>query len=164
MRSVYDDRRIPLQIHRLMIFTEICRKARKYPDDMVYLDGYSTIAFGVIYSTLSDKYTAFGSVFIYAHTRAEVLQQGVDKLSHDEYISCAITVKRQAFTKEARTPLGLLINWNNYTRNRSYYSLSNEIQYFFPINDELELDYPPHKFYERLVANAALPLWDNGLI
>ncbi len=126
MRSVYEETRIPLQIRRLMIFTEICRKARKYPDDMVYLDGYSTIAFGVIYSTLSDKYTAF--------------------------------------TKEVRTPLGLLINWNNYTRNRSYYSLSNDIQYFFPINDELELDYPPHKFYERLVANAALPLWDNGLI
>ena len=32
---------------------------------------------------------------------------------------------------------------------------------FFRINDEIDSDYPPHKFHDRLVATARLPLWDD---
>ncbi len=161
MYPTYYEKRIPVQLRRLMIFNEICCKAKMFPDEMVHLNYYSNIAFGVIYSTLSDKYTAFGSVFEYAHTRAEVVQQGLDKLAHDEYISSAMTVKRQPFTKACRTSLSLLLSWNKYVSNKPSYSLSNDIKHFFPVNDELKLDYPPHKLYGRLVANADLPLWNN---
>lgn len=164
MRSVYEDKRIPLQVRRFIIFTKICRKAKKYPDKTVHLNFYSPIVFGVIYSKIDKKYTAFGSVFKYAHTRQEVIKQGVDKLPHDEYVMCAITIKRQAFTKAVRTPLELLINWNNYISNRFCHYLSNDIRHFFIVNDELELDYPPHRFHEYLVANVKLPLWNNETI
>ena len=164
MHSIYEDKRIPLQIRRFLIFDEICKLAKKTPDEIIHLSFYSQIAFGVVYSKRDKKYTAFGSVFKYAHTRQEVVEQGVDKLPHDEYVMCAITVKRQAFTKAVRTPFGLLINWNNYISNRLCCYLDNEIKHFFPVNDELELDYPPHRFHERLVANTQLPLWSNKII
>ena len=110
MRTAYEEKRIPLQIRRLMLFNEICRKAKKYPDEIVQLAGYSKIAFTVTYSKKDKKYTAFGGVFKYAHTRQEVIEKGLDKLPHDELVMCALTVKRQAFTKASRTPLGLLID------------------------------------------------------
>lgn len=161
MNSVYEDERIPLQIRRLMMFNEICRKAKKYPDELVALAGYSKIAFSVIYSKKNKKYTAFGGVFKYAHIRQEVIDQGIDKLPHDEAVMCALTVKTQAFTKASRTPLGLLIGWNKHVKNKSSKCIKDNIDTFFKVNDELEIDYPPHKFYERLVASAYLPLWDN---
>ncbi len=99
MRTAYEEKRIPLQIRRLMLFNEICRKAKKYPDETVQLAGYSKIAFTVTYSKKDKKYTAFGGVFKYAHTRQEVIEKGLDKLPHDELVMCALTVKRQAFTK-----------------------------------------------------------------
>lgn len=37
MRPIYAQSRVPLQIRRLMIFNEICRKAKQYPDEIVYL-------------------------------------------------------------------------------------------------------------------------------
>ncbi|HAM60903.1 MAG TPA: hypothetical protein DCP60_03580, partial [Psychrobacter sp.] len=107
------------------------------------------------------KYTAFGGVFKYAHTRQEVIEQGIDKLPHDELVMCAITVKRQAFTKASRTPLELLKEWNKHVKNQSFECIKDNINTFFKVNDELEIDYPPHKFCERLVASAYLPLWDN---
>ncbi len=160
MRTTYEEKRIPLQIRRLMIFNEVCRKARKYPDEVAHLACYSEIAFSIVYSKKDKKYTAFGSLFKYAHTRQEVIEQGLDKLPHDETVMCAITVERQAFTRAARTPLGLLINWNKQVKNKAYRCIDDNVKNFFKVNDELEIDYPPHKFYERLVASANLPLWD----
>ncbi|WP_201589586.1 hypothetical protein [Psychrobacter sp. Pi2-51] len=161
MEYVYEDKRIPLQIRRLMLFNQVCRVAKKRPDEIVHLAGYSTIAFSIIYSKKDKKYTAFGGEFKYAHTRQEVIEQGLDKLPHDDTVMCAIMVKRQAFTKAARTPLGLLINWNKHVKNRTYMCLEDNVKSFFKVNDELEMDYPPHKFYGKLVASADLPLWDN---
>lgn len=161
MYSTYEDERIPIQIRRLMIFNKICRRAKNNPDKIAHLDFYSQIAFGVIYVKRDKKYIAFGSVFKYAHTRQEVIEQEVDKYPHEEYVMCAITTKKQAFTKAARTRLGLLISWNKYVKNRPYHYIDNRIKGFFKINDELEIDYPPHKFNERLVAIKNLPLWDN---
>ncbi len=93
--------------------------------------------------------------------RQEVIEQGIDKLPHDELVMCALTVKRQAFTKASRTPLGLLKEWNKHVKNQSFECIKDNINTFFKVNDELEIDYPPHKFCERLVASAYLPLWDN---
>ncbi|WP_201584499.1 hypothetical protein [Psychrobacter sp. HII-4] len=162
MRTAYEEKRIPLQIRRLMLFNEICRKAKKYPDEIVQLAGYSKIAFTVTYSKKDKKYTAFGGVFKYAHTRQEVIEKGLDKLPHDELVMCALTVKRQAFTKASRTPLGLLIEWNKHVKNKPFKCIKDNIDTFFKVNDELETDYPPHRFYERLVASAYLPLWDDN--
>jgi hypothetical protein len=161
MYEVYEDERVPLQIRRLMLFSEVCRVAKKYPDEVAYLACYSKIAFSIVYSKRDRKYTAFGGEFKYAHTRQEVIEQGLNKLPHDETVMCAITVKRQAFTKAARTPLGLLINWNKYVKNKPFEYIKDNVDAFFKVNDELEIDYPPHKFYDRLVASANLPLWDD---
>ena len=161
MRTTYGEKRIPLQIRRLLLFSEICRKAKKYPDEVFHLAGYSKIAFNIIYFKKDKKYTAFGGVFKYAHIRQEVIEQGIDKLFYDEPVMCALTVKRQAFTKASRTPLGLLLGWNKHVKNKSSKCIKDNMDTFFKVNDELEMDYPPHKFYERLVASANLPLWDN---
>lgn len=161
MCKVYKDERIPLQIRRLMLFNEVCHVAKKHPDEVAHLAGYSKIAFSIVYSKKDKKYIAFGSEFRYAHTRQEVIEQGLDKLAHDDTVMCAITVKRQAFTKGARTPLGLLIKWNKYVKNKYFEYIKDNVETFFKVNDELEIDYPPHKFYNRLVASANLPLWDD---
>ncbi|MFZ2844843.1 hypothetical protein [Psychrobacter sp.] len=161
MRTAYEEKRIPLQIRRLMLFNEICRKAKKYPDEIVHLAGYSKIAFNIIYSKKDKKYTAFGGVFKYAHIRQEVIEQGIDKLFHDEPVMCALTVKRQAFTKASRTPLGLLLGWNKHVKNRSFKCIKDNMDTFFKVNDELDKDYLPHRFYEILLSSANLPLWDN---
>ena len=47
MRTAYEEKRIPLQIRRLMLFSEICRKAKKHPDEIVHLAGYSKVAFSI---------------------------------------------------------------------------------------------------------------------
>ncbi len=49
MRTTYEEKRIPLQIRRLMLFNEICHKAKKYPDEVVHLAGYSKIAFTILF-------------------------------------------------------------------------------------------------------------------
>lgn len=161
MRSVYEDKRIPLQIRRLMIFSKICQLAKKQPDEIVYLSPEVRLVFSVIYFEKSKKYVAYGGVFEYAHTRAEIIEQGVDKMPHNEYVMCAITVKRQAFTRATRTPLGLLIHWNKHVNNRSYKCIDGNAKDFFKVNDELEINYPAHEFHERLVASVQLPLWNN---
>ena len=164
MRSVYEDKRIPLQIRRLIIFINICKKAKNSPDKLVYLADDSKLAFCVQYLKDRRRYIAYGGIFKYAHTRAEVVAQGVDKLPHDEWVMCAITVKSQAFTRATRTPLGLLIDWNKHVNNRSYRCIEGNVKDFFKVNDELEIDYPAHEFHERLVASAQLPLWNNEKI
>lgn len=161
MRSVYEDKRIPLQIRRLLIFINICRKAKNNPDQIAFLSDYSKLAFGVQYLQGSRRYIAYGSVFEYAHTRAQVVEQGVNKLPHDEYVMCSITVKKQAFTKAVRTPFELLINWNKCVKNGTYKCVDDHIESFFKVNDELEMDYLPHKYDGRLVAVTDLPLWDD---
>lgn len=161
MRPVYEEERIPLHIRRLIIFNDICRKARQYPDEIVHLSSFTQLAFGVMYLQDFKRFIAFGGVFEYAHTRKEVIEQGVHYLFHDELIMCAITVKRQAFTKPAHTSIELLWHWNNYIKNRRYTYIGHDVQHFFPVNDELEMDYPPHRYHERLVATKHLPLWDN---
>lgn len=161
MRSVYEDKRIPLQVRRLMIFSAICAKAKNQPNKVVHLSSHTKLAFGVIYLQNCRKYIAYGGVFNYAHTRQEVIEQGLDKLPHDEFVMCGIIVKRQAFTRAARTPLGLLIDWNKYVNNRAYNYIDGSVNVFFRVNDELEMDYPPHKFYKHLVASEYLPLWND---
>lgn len=161
MRSVYEDKRIPLQIRRLLIFINICRKAKNNPDQIIFLSDYSKLAFGIQYLQGSRRYIAYGGVFEYAHTRAQVVEQGMNKLPHDEYVMCAITVKKQAFTKAMRTSFGLLIDWNNYVSNKFYRCLKKDAKHFFKVNDELEIEYLPHKYDGRLVAVTDLPLWDD---
>jgi hypothetical protein len=41
MYEVYEDERIPLQSRRLMLFSEVCRVAKKYPDEIAHLACYS---------------------------------------------------------------------------------------------------------------------------
>lgn len=107
------------------------------------------------------NYIAFGGIFKYAHTRKEVIEQGVHHLPHYEYVMCAITVKRQAFTKPVRTPIELLWYWNTYIKNRMHAYIDYREEVFLRINDEIDDEYPPHKFHDRLVATARLPLWDD---
>ncbi len=162
MRLIYKDKRIPLQIRRLMIFNKVCCVAKEDPNELIHLPCYSQIAFSIVYSKKDKKYTAFGSVFKYAHTRQEVIEQGIDKRFHEDTVMCAITTEIQAFTKASRTLLGLLMSWNKHVKNRAYTCLDSNVEIFFKVNDELELDYPPHKFYGRLVAAKDLPLWDEN--
>ncbi|MFT0773451.1 hypothetical protein [Psychrobacter aquimaris] len=161
MRLIYEEVRVPVQIRRLMVFDEICRLAKVKPNEIVHLSPYTQLAFGVIYLKDLKRCVAFGSVFKYAHTRQEVIEQGLDKQFHEDTVMCAITTERQAFTKASRTPLGLLMSWNKQVKNRAYTCLDGNVKHFFKVNDELELDYPPHKFYGRLVAAKGLPLWDD---
>lgn len=161
MRSIYEKVRVPIQIRRLMVFDEICRLAKAKPNKIVHLSPYTQLAFGVIYLKDLKRFVAFGGMFKYAHTRQEVIEQGLDKQFHEDTVMCAITTERQAFTKASRTPLGLLMSWNKQVKNRAYTCLNGNVKHFFKVNDELELDYPPHKFYGRLVAAKGLPLWDD---
>ncbi len=161
MRSVYEDERIPLQVRRLMIFAKICRRARKCPEEFAHLNFETQLAFSVIYFEKNKKYLAYGGVFKYAHTRQEVIEQGLDKLAHDELVMCAITVKSQVFTKPVRTPLALLWQWNKQVKNRPYNYAGDNPNHFFPVNDELEKDYLPHEYHKHLLAIENLPLWDN---
>ena len=162
MRLIYKDKRIPLQIRRLMIFNKVCCVAKEDPNELIHLPCYSQIAFSIVYSKKDKKYTAFGSVFKYAHTRQEVIEQGIDKRFHEDTVMCAITTEIQAFTKASRTSLGLLMSWNKHVKNRAYTCLDSNVEIFFKVNDELELDYPHHKFYGRLVAAKDLSLWDEN--
>ncbi|WP_227672089.1 hypothetical protein [Psychrobacter urativorans] len=164
MRPIYEQTIIPLHVRRLMIFNEICRKAKNKPNKVVHLSQHTKLAFGVMYLQDCRKYIAYGGMFEYAHIRREVIEQGVHRLPHYEYVMCAITVRRQAFTKPVRTPIALLWQWQNYVKNRRYTCLDDDAQHFFPINDELEMDYPPHRYHERLVATKCLPLWDEQKI
>ena len=161
MYEVYEDESIPLQIRRLMVFDEICKLAKKEPDEIIHLSKFTQLSLGVMYLKDFKKFIAFGGVFEYAHTRQEVIEQGLDKQFHEDTVMCAITTERQAFTKASRTPLGLLMSWNKQVKNRAYTCLDGNVKHFFKVNDELELDYPPHKFYGRLVAARGLPLWDD---
>lgn len=38
MRPIYENKRIPLQLRRLMIFSEICLKAKQCPHENVYMN------------------------------------------------------------------------------------------------------------------------------
>ncbi len=161
MRSVYENKRIPLQIRRLIIFSDICVKAKKQPNKIVYLSQVTELAFGVMYLKKSRKYIAYGGVFEYPHTFVEIVKKGIHKLPDDEVVMCGIIVKKEAFTKPVYTPIELLWHWNNYIKNRLYTYFSNEIKHFFPMNNELELDYLNQKFHDRLVATKYLPLWND---
>lgn len=161
MDSLYEDERIPLQIRRLLIFSEVCRKARKHPDEIVYLNSKTKLAFSVIYFDRNNKYVAYGGVFKYAHTRKEVLEKELDKTYHDEFVMCAMTISRQAFTKPAGTLLALLWQWNKYVKNRPHNYVNGNPATFFLVNDELEKDYLPYKYHNHLLAIKNLPLWDN---
>ena len=162
MHSVQKEEKIPLQTQRLMIFMAICRKAQAKPNRIVHLSCPNKLAFGVIYMEETRRYIAYGGVFEYAHTRKEVIEQGIDKLAPDESIMCAVTIKRQAFTKPVRTPFALLKHWNKYLKNRPCTYLGQEITAFFPTDDDLTMDYPAHHFHNRLVAIEGIPLWNDS--
>jgi hypothetical protein len=74
---------------------------------------------------------------------------------------CALTVNLIPFTKPARNSVQLLWQWNRYVRNRLHAYIDYREEHFFKINDEIDWEYPAHKFHQRLVATARLPLWDD---
>ena len=161
MRSVYEEERIPLQIRRLMIFDEACQMAKKKPDEIVHLSRFTQLSLGVMYLKDFKKYIAFGGVFEYAETREEVIEQRITVFPNDEPVRRALTVNLEQFTKPSRTPIQLLWHWNRYVRNRIHAYIDYREEGFFKINDEIDDEYPPHKFHDRLVATARLPLWDD---
>ena len=59
MRPIYEESRIPIQIRRLMIFDEICKLAKKQPDEIVHLSPYTQLSLGVMYlrNLCTKKYT-----------------------------------------------------------------------------------------------------------
>ena len=63
MHPIYENKRIPLQLRRLMIFSGICLKAKQCPHENVYVSTKSQLAFSVMYFKKSKKYVAYGSVF-----------------------------------------------------------------------------------------------------
>ena len=161
MRSIYEKVRVPVQIRRLMVFDEICRLAKAKPNEIVHLSPYTQLAFGVMYLKDFKRFVAFGGMFEYAHTREEVIEQGVDVIANDELVMCALTVKLIPFTKPARNSVQLLWQWNRYVRNRLHAYIDYREEHFFKINDEIDWEYPAHKFHQRLVATARLLLWDD---
>ena len=162
MRSIYENKRIPLQLRRLMIFSEICLKAKQCPHENVYMNTKSQLAFSVIYCTKSKRYVAYGSVFEYSYISDEGIKYDFDIPINSDYPMCQITVKGQPFTRPARTPLGLLIDWNRYVKNKVSNGFKDDLNSLFLLQGELEKDYVPHRFYEILVSSAYLPLWDDN--
>ncbi|MGM8887705.1 hypothetical protein ACS8FD_17405, partial [Psychrobacter sp. 1U2] len=114
MYPVYEEKRIPLQVRRLMAFDEICQLAKSKPDEIVHLSPYTQLAFGVMYLRDFKRFVAFGGVFEYAHTREEVIEQRINVIPSDELVMCALTVNLKPFTKPARNAFQLLWQWNSY--------------------------------------------------
>lgn len=108
MRPIYEETRIPIQIRRLMIFDEICRLAKKQPDEIVHLSPYTQLSLGVMYLKDFKKFIVFGGVFEYAETQEEVIEQRIKVFPNDEPVRRALTVNLEQFTKPARTPLQLV--------------------------------------------------------
>lgn len=161
MRPIYEESRIPIQIRRLMVFDEICRKAKACPYSNIYLSTKSQLAFSVMYFKDSKKYVAYGGVFEYSYISDEGIKYDFDIPIHSDYPMFAITVKGQPFTRPARTPLGLLTDWNRYVQNKVSNSFEDDLNSMFLLHGELDKIYIPHRFYEILVSSADLPLWDN---
>ena len=161
MDYVYEDKRIPLQIRRLLIFDEICKLAKKQPDEIIHLSRFTELSLGVMYLKDFKKFIAFGGVFEYAETKEEVIEQRIRVFPNDEPVTRALTVNLKQFTQPARTAIQLVWYWNNYVKNRMHAYVDYREEVFFRINDEIDSDYPPHKFHDRLVATARLPLWDD---
>lgn len=161
MRPIYEETRIPVQIRRLMVFDEICRLAKSKPDEIVHLSPYTQLSFGVMYLQDFKKFIAFGGMFEYAHTREEVIEQDISLIPDDELIMCALTVNLKPFTKPVHNSIQLLWQWNRYVRNRMHAYVDYREESFFKVNDEIDWEYPAHKFHQRLVATARLPLWDD---
>ena len=161
MEYVYEDKRIPLQIRRLLIFDEICKLAKKQPDEIIHLSRFTELSLGVMYLKDFKKFIAFGGVFEYAETKEEVIEQRIRVFPNDEPVTRALTVNLKQFTKPAHTPLQLLWHWNNCVKNRMHAYVDYREAHFFKVNDEIDWEYPPHKFHDRLVATARLPLWDD---
>ena len=93
MRPIYEESRIPIQIRRLMVFDEICRKAKARPYSNIYLSTKSQLAFSVMYFKDSKKYVAYGGVFEYSYISDEGIKYDFDIPIHSDYPMCAITVK-----------------------------------------------------------------------
>ena len=161
MDYVYEDERIPLQIRRLLIFDEICKLAKKQPDEIIHLSRFTELSLGVMYLKDFKRFIAFGGMFEYAHTRDEVIEQAINVIPNDEMVMCALTVNLIPFTKPARNALQLLWQWNNYVCNRLHAYIDYREEHFFKVNDEIDWEYPAHKFHQRLIATARLPLWDD---
>ena len=161
MRPIYEESRIPIQIHRLSIFIKICRKAKARPYSNIYLSTKSQLAFSVMYFKDIKKYVAYGGVLEYSYISDEGIKYDFDIPIHSDYPMCAITVKGQPFTRPARTPLGLLTDWNRYVQNKVSNSFEDDLNSMFLLHGELDKIYIPHRFYEILVSSADLPLWDN---
>ncbi|CAM4138953.1 hypothetical protein PSAR109036_11050 [Psychrobacter arenosus] len=161
MRPIYEEERLPVQVRRFMVFDELCRKAKSRPDEIVHLSKWSQLALGIMYLKDFKKYIAFGGVFEYADTHEEVIEQRINVFPNDEKVMCALTVNLKQFTKPAYSSIELLWRWNDYVKNRMHAYIDYREECFFRINDEIDWEYPPHKFHDRLVATARIPMWDD---
>ncbi|MCG3861145.1 hypothetical protein I3247_05965 [Psychrobacter sp. Ps5] len=101
-------------------------------------------------------------MFEYSYISDEGIKYDFDIPINSDYPMCQITVKGQPFTRPARTPLGLLIDWNRYVKNKVSNCFKDDLNSLFLLQGELEKDYVPHRFYEILVSSAYLPLWDDN--
>lgn len=155
------DERIPLQIRRYWIFDEICKKARKQPNELVYFCKFSREAFSVLYLKDFKKYIAFGGVFEYTNNQIEIKKQGIHVFPISESVEQALTVNCIQFTKPVKHPIQLLWEWNKYIHNRLSAYIDWEEECFFRINEEIDDVYPAYLYHTRLVATARLPLWEN---
>lgn len=159
--ETYLDERIPLQLRRYWLFREICNKAYRQPNELVHLNKWTQLAFGAMYLQDFGKYIVFGGIFEYAKDANEVIEQGIRVYPSEEPIERALTVNLVQFTKPARQPLTMLWRWNNYIKNRTAAYVDWNDECFFRINDEIDDEFPPHRYHSRLVASARLPLWEN---
>lgn len=161
MRSIYEDERIPLQIRRLIVFSNICRKARRYPDEVVYLSPETQLAFSVIYFERSKKYIAYGGVFEYSYMSNGGSSQNFDLPINDDLTTCEILIKKRQFTKSVDTPIELWWRWNNRVRKQFHAYLYNYQNHLIQVNDETDLGYEVNNTKKCLLASAKLPLWNN---
>ncbi|WP_230658780.1 hypothetical protein [Psychrobacter sp. I-STPA10] len=128
------------------------------PNEMVHIDGWTTQAVGVIYFSEFRKFIAYGGVYEYAANAIEVKEQGV-YITPKETVYCSLTVRSQAFTKPVHHAWTMLWQWHNSIKNRLV--AYHDEQHFFKINDEIDDEYLPHLYHQRVVASYRLPLWEN---
>lgn len=161
MEYVYEDKRIPLQIRRLLIFDEICRKAKRYPDEIVYFSAETQLAFGVIYFERTKKYIAYGGVFEYSYMLSDGTKQNFDVPINDDLEMCEISIKKRQFTKSVNTPIELWWRWNKHVKKQFHAYLYHYQNYLIQIDDETDLGYRINSTQKCLLASAKLPLWNN---
>lgn len=158
MTTLYLNPRLPLIYRCYCVFDDLCKQARKKPNEMVHIDSWTTQAVGVIYFSDFKKFIAYGGIYEYAPNAIEAKKQGV-YITPEESIYCSLTIRSQAFTKPVTNAWTMLWQWNNTIKTRLV--AYHDEQHFYKINDEIDDEYPPYLFHERIVASCMLPLWEG---